>query len=447
MRWLPVLLALGCGSEDGGKGRKKATGPATDTVPAFLGRVPKNVLMLSLDTFRRDHMHRYGGDDDTPFLNELARTGFPLDDHTTCSNWTFAGTTCTLLGSYNVERGHVPRLGRLKTPVPDGTELLASYLGEAGYHTILISPNAWLGPQWGNAQGYDVARHAPSERTTDVYQLGVTDLEQAIKEGADRWMLHLHFLEPHAAYRPPPEFAPELAAMEPYLINLGNRDLHYELRDTYKDLDPEEAKLLEAHLRTRYVGELRYLDMQISSIMSEFAHRGLLEDTLVVIWTDHGEQFWEHGNQTHAFDLHAEENAGIAMFWADNIVAGSWDGPTTAIDLVPTLLSLLDIPIPEEVTGVPVGQAPADRDRFGLSVARIGPVQMVVHDGWKLHYRWKGEIGLFDMEVDPQELDNRFDPEDPLTRDMWNRLLPMIERARPIVTEFGINWPAGLEHR
>ena len=62
----------------------------TDTVPAFYGRVPKNVVMISMDTFRKDHLDRYGGEGATPFLSALADAGVALDDHVQCSNWTFS---------------------------------------------------------------------------------------------------------------------------------------------------------------------------------------------------------------------------------------------------------------------------------------------------------------------------------------------------------------------
>ena len=135
---LAILLgAFGCGSMTGDESAAPVDpverwGPPTETVPAFYGAVPKNILMLSIDTFRKDSLSQYGGPEVMPFLDELAKTGFTADDHLTCSNWTFAGTTCTLLGRYNYEAGFVPHLpynGRER--VADGTPFLASWLDEA----------------------------------------------------------------------------------------------------------------------------------------------------------------------------------------------------------------------------------------------------------------------------------------------------------------------------
>ena len=99
------------------------TGEVTETLPRFYDRVPNNLIFISIDTFRRDHMARYGHDTNLmPFLDDLATSGFALDDHTQCSNWTFNGTTCTLMGRYTIEDGWAARLGRaFRLPVPPGS--------------------------------------------------------------------------------------------------------------------------------------------------------------------------------------------------------------------------------------------------------------------------------------------------------------------------------------
>ena len=133
--------------------------PVTDTMPAFYGEVPSNVLMISMDTFRRDYLGRFdpSGVDDTPFLTRLAAEGVSLDDHTTCSNWTFAGIACTLQGRDNEEAGFTPKLTASTAPWPDGDTFLAGWLGMEGYQTVASSTNGWFAEEWGTTQGYDVA--------------------------------------------------------------------------------------------------------------------------------------------------------------------------------------------------------------------------------------------------------------------------------------------------
>ncbi len=416
----------------------------------FRGKVPKNLLFLSIDTFRKDHHNAHGDLGLTPFLGEVARDGVVLNNHMQCSNWTFASTTCTLAGRYSTERGHMPRLSGVdeqKPKVPQGTEFLATWLGQAGFFSLIVSGNAWLSGTWGNTQGYD-EEYTPEGLALAVVETGTDNLTDAILRGAvpERWFMHLHFMEPHASYDPPSEYLVGIDQLEPWPEDLTERPTHYDWRGQWPSLDPADQDLLEQHLRVMYEGEVRVLDDRMAINWSTLESAGMLDDTLVVIWNDHGEQFWEHGDQTHAYSLFGEENDGFAVFWAKNIVANSWDGPTTSIDLAPTLLDLYGLPIPDEVTGIPVGQAPPDRPRFGEAVARLGATQSIVRDNKKLIFYWSGAVAYFDRNTDPDELVNLYDPTDPTVLELWADLKPMIELMVPTILGGSpvVNWPPDL---
>jgi arylsulfatase A-like enzyme len=401
----------------------------------FYGRVPKNVLFLSVDTLRKDHLGRYGGRELTPFMDWMAREGVTLDDHAQCSNWTFGSTTCTLAGRSNIERGHIPRLNgteETRPKISDGTPFLATWLGQAGYYSVIVSGNDWLSSNWGNTQGYDEVLK-PNGSAEAVYDTGTRAIREAVDRGEDKWFLHMHFMEPHASYDPPSDNVIGEEDLEPWPDNLTNRDMHYEWRDEWPDLAEDDQELLEAHLRLLYEGELRTIDERLDDIWDRLEREGYLNDTLVVVWNDHGEQFWEHGNQTHAYGLNAEENDGIALFWSRNIVTRHYSAPTSSIDLVPTILDLLDKDMPEEVTGWPVGEAPADRARFSESLARLGGVNAVQRDGLKLQYYWLGGLTFFDRNNDPQEEVNLYDPADSRVLELWDLLRPQVQAMEELV--------------
>lgn len=131
-----------------------------------------------------------------------------------------------------------------------------------------------------------------------------------------------------------------------------------------------------ARARLAYRGELRYFDDTLAGLWADLDGRGLLDDTLVVFFTDHGEQQMERGVLDHGFELYAEENRSVAGFWAKTLVPGTWTGPTLHTDLPVTVLGLLGLP--STGTGIPLGQA-LDHGVPQLSIVR-GDRQL--HQDW-----------------------------------------------------------------
>ncbi|MEQ1570876.1 MAG: sulfatase-like hydrolase/transferase, partial [Myxococcota bacterium] len=136
----------------------------------------RNVLMISIDTTRRDHVDRYATDGEvrTPFLASLLATGVAFDDHQQCSDWTYGSTTCTLEGRLNEDTGWLADLNADRTPIPLGRRTLAARLGELGWHSMLVSSNDWLSDSWNNAQGYDQFQRESTDDTAALLASGLS---------------------------------------------------------------------------------------------------------------------------------------------------------------------------------------------------------------------------------------------------------------------------------
>jgi len=396
--------------------------------------------MISIDTLRRDHVGRYAnGESLTPFLDSLLAEGVALDDFTQCANWTFPAMVCTLSGRNPVDNSFMPRFfGQFRMPVPLDRPTLASRLGDAGWTTVYESTNTWFGASWQTDNGYQ------TRVPTGIFHAeGVIDevADYMAAEDPERWFLHVHVKEPHTPYAPLNDYLEGLEDLPPLAWDLGDYNQHYESTEAFPSLSTEDQALLEAHMRLRYRGEVQWLDRQLLDAFAYMDDLGLLDDTLVVMWTDHGEAFWERGHQTHAHTLYAEENDAMALFWAKNIAPRAWTEPTVSVDIVPTVLHALKEPVPAGLSGSVVGTAPPDRPRHGLTLGRQGAISSLEREGMKLMFSWEGEATAYDRTVDPGEAHDLFDLDDPAILRLWDELRVEVEDASAMVPEYPVTWP------
>ena len=443
MKWcgllLPVLAACTGGNLSPGDGTDP--GSPTDTFPSFYGEPPKNLLVISIDTLRRDSLPRFGGNPtDLSFLDAVAAEGVVLEQHVSCSNWTYASVLCAQSGADNTDVDFVPRLqSDMKAPLIDGIGTLGEWLGDAGFYSTLASGNSWFSSEWEMDRGFSWSIPSSTGNATRLLDHALEPLLVARTVGgqADRWYMHIHLVEPHAPYDPPEEYLGGLVGLAPVPgVDLSVKDEHYDYKGLWDTLDPDEQELLSKHLRIRYDAELAYMDDQLAAMWVRLGELGMLDDTLVVVWTDHGEQFWEHGEQTHAYGLNLEENDGIALFWANNIVPAVWSEPTSHIDIAPTILSIFGLPIPDQVTGKPIGTADPDRPLFALSVGKWGVISGVRHQGMKLTYRWSNaDKEFYRLASDPYERDNLYDDDDPDVIALWDLLMERVDRADALIPD------------
>ena len=367
------------------------------------GEPLRNLLVLSIDTLRRDATGRYGGTEDSPFLDGLLADGVALDRHQACGNWTYPNLVCALSGQLSTELGYVPTTSEgAPDRLPGEIELMANLLSDEGFTTAVVSTNGYFAEDNDMLRGYAHQEQEGAAQGDWVVSRGL-DLYQAHLVDAERWALHLHFFDPHSPYDPPEAYLGGLEGLDEIEYDLGRGRIYSDLDHVWPALSTDERKLINEHLDVRYAASVRYLDDQLAALFERLDELGALDDTLVVLWSDHGEQVFDHGRLGHGKSGYQEELAGVAGFWAPGLAPLGWDRPTGHADLLPTAWQLLGLERLDRFTGRVPGAG--DLDLPMLSYEYRDAVSFVsgMQDDRKLVYHWSGTWEAYQLADDPGE--------------------------------------------
>ena len=452
---LPALLLVACSSElPSAVGDSAALAgvdsAAPDTAGAPIGaggdsggglteeEGPRRVLMISVDTLRRDRVGRYSGLDTSPTLDALLADGLTLEDHRSCSNWTYSSVLCLYTGRSELDLGWFANGSSraVPEPAPEGMPTLAGWLREAGYTSALVSANSFISANYNMTEGFDEVVSEFDLSATEVTEAAIDMLDGVLAAplaAGEPVFLHAHFIDPHLPYNPP---APYQADIEVPSLPLDMRTIDgvTELAGLAAQLPEEELDQYIAWIEALYRGEIRYADTEIARLLEAVDARSDLSEWIVVLWSDHGEQFFEHGGGTPHPELYGGETLGITSFSGPGIGDELVSAPSTHADIAPTLLDLLGLPIPDGVTGLPARQIPADRPRYSMFVEERQTQQAVDYRGERLLYQWNGALEYYRLEGDPGEREDLFEPGDPEVRALWDLLEPQVRALEAIYT-------------
>lgn len=427
----------GGGSDGGGDGG--TTTPSVEPAVQFRGDRPRNVLMISVDTTRRDQLGLYSGLDTTPNLDAILGEGLILDNHRSCSNWTAPSMLCAINGRWPLADDFWPTgvfeyTGDYSVPsIPSGMPTLASLLRERGYATALVTSNTVFS-EWNTARFVTGYQQVETLNWTPAHHVSASglDLAEGLVAGEQPWFLHLHFIDPHGPYAAPLEWAFELEGLDKaydFDFDVTDGNDVYSLFAYWPWLGAKNEEIARAYLLAVYRAEIRYFDDQLGKLWRLLDTVGALDDTLVVLYSDHGEQFGEHDQFQHGKSLQPEENRVLAGFWAKNIVPGRWTGPTQHQDLAPSILDALALEPSDQHEGTVVGLAPDDRSIFTFSylVGYCDPVMAIIKDDVQLIYFWSGKRFMYDLAVDPENTADIWAANDPRAIALWEELEPKVK--------------------
>jgi len=358
---------------------------AVPGVTLFRPATPRNVLLVSLDTLRADHLgcYRYAAAQ-TPRIDALAATGLRFEQATTVAPLTLPAHSSLMTGTFPGWHGVRDNGGFY---LDDDQLTFAEILRDKGFRTGGFVGAFVLDRRWGIAQGFD--------RYFDDFDLerypsvgGMDTIQRPGSEVVDR---ALEWLE---AEKSRPFFA---------WVHLYDAHTPYEAPEPFRSRFP----------RTRagaYDAEIASADTQVGRLLDALRADRRLDETLVIIVADHGEMLGEHGEVTHGFFIYEAATHIPLILNGPGVPATVVSDQVRIVDVLPTALSLLGIPIPKPVQGTNL-----------LPLARGEHLGLVAHaESWypRYHYGWSElrsiqdgrfklirapRSELYDLSTDPRE--------------------------------------------
>jgi len=362
-------------------------------------------VLVSIDTLRADHLGTYGYARPTsPNIDRLAAAGVVFENAFAPSPWTLPSHATMLTGVSPYRHGAV----RGDLQIAPDVVTLAERLSRAGYQTAGFVNAPFVGSRFGFARGFERFEERFERRALDRNE----HHERVLAAAADLrepFFLFVHYMDVHLPYHPPKRFNVfRRSAKRP---RVGKQlEVQRELADgTRKLTENEEHALIDF-----YDGEILAVDSKIDQLLEVIA--GRFPNTVVLLTSDHGEEFLEHGSLFHARTLYDE------VLHVPLVVAGPGVKPgvrittlTSLLDVVPTVLALTGQPPTDDVQGRSLagfltGADPgATADNRTLDLQNSGPFGQIAQRGVRTEHAklirddLHGRTESFDLARDPGE--------------------------------------------
>lgn len=400
---------------------------AARAIPDHLQQRP-NLILVMVDTLRADHLSCYGSQEvRTPNLCSLAADGGSRFEGYSHASWTKPATASLLTSLLPSSHKAMSKPSSLSPEV----DLVSEVMQQHGYTTGGIVSNINLAESFGFDQGYDeyhymapayIAGAEESSSKLILYQLarqvvfrlksgihydGFYQDSERVNEVAFDWLerhreqrffLFLHYMDPH----------------DPYFVHPYNGEGVARVSNQHPD--PERA----ARMQHLYRGEIEYLDGNFGKLLAKLRSLGVYDDTVIVLVSDHGEEFQDHGGWWHGLTLYEEQIAvPLLVKWAkgDRRAPPVSDRVARLIDVAPTLIQLAGAEPPGRMQGVDLGVdesilSPKDQQVFSEEDHEGNVLWSLRTRDWKLiranpdNPRGLPDQELFDLSADPAERRN-----------------------------------------
>ncbi|HXB68817.1 MAG TPA: sulfatase [Candidatus Acidoferrales bacterium] len=484
--WSPVLehgviaaatltIVFGPGAVSSINAQMKTSAP-----PATAGKPRPNIILITLDTVRADHMGIYGyARQNTPNLKELLKESTLYTDFVSASTITLTSHASIFTGQYPQTHGAYKQFhdyphGR---PLPKGIPTMASLLNSAGYRSMAVAANtSYLGPDWGLLRDFE-ASWTPAP-------LGLVDAPHAYllrsllgdmlqdQPAANNPLYSSETMHADGVNRRAFLLLDRFSGHEaPFFLFLNYMDAHWPyyapgLFDAYPGRDDQftgnekesnmriridcEGQLLPRgyhdHVVSQYDGAIAFLDFQIGELVQHLKKSGLFERTMIIITSDHGEALGDRGSVSHNVSVHQDQIHVPLIIKYPGRGGPSRVGDLAGhIDLLPTILEVAGLAPQPQLPGVSLLRLNSTPERVIFAERHYGPsdafnprfpeVQYAVYQGSsKLISSSSGGRELYDLANDPDETANLYATDRPLALEgalrEWIRRTPSLSAAQ-----------------
>lgn len=412
-------------------------------------RVAPNLVIVTADALRADYCSAYGGPALTPSLERLAVDGVKFERFYSLAPWTLPslyglfsskyppGLTPAAAGEQiSLWKKEASTYALVEEYWAGSGEPLSTELKGNGYETAavvgnpLIRPDDWLLSDVdechlaeftsyetrGPFRALPALQRAVAYWWPDTFKRRRVDMTRVATQFAEAYiqyarhrpfMLWVHYFDPHAPYDPPSRFRTIDGAWPQFPLTEYSAMNFWDKSAWIKDM-PESDR---DYVKSLYRGEIEYMDEGLGRILDAIDRNDLAEDTVVLFSSDHGEEFWDHGEWEHGHSLYEDQIRVPLVVRGPKISAREIDVPVSAVDVLPTLRTWLGLPESPDARGVSIADALSRGDALPVSPVFsqstsffTEPLQTVIDGELKaVHGTHSGQWRLYDLGADPAE--------------------------------------------
>ncbi len=367
----------------------------------------RNIILISIDTCRADHLSCYGyPQETTPHIDAFARNATRFENVVSPIPITLPAHSSMLTGTIPPFHGVHNNIFYKLAP---SNQTLPEILKPNGFNTAAIISSFVLDRKFGMAQGFDTYHDTFKDIHHNVFgnerkgdETTQVALDWLEKNKDNQAFLFLHYYDPHMEYSPPEPFASKFP---------GNP----------------------------YAGEIAFTDHCIGQVIQKLKDLGMYESSLVIITGDHGEMLGEHGEEEHTYFIYESAiKVPLIVKLPGQKKAATVTEPVGLVDIVPTLCSLLDIDLPSRMQGRDIspllqGRIPDSYERFIYSESqvptRLGASALMSVSTGKWKYIQATRPELYDLSTDPEEEHNLIGQEPHRARILEDKLRELLEQS------------------